>query len=145
MNLDIVDTNIDGSRVSLSRLRYDEASEILGVWITPSDDNTKTLQSLKTEALEWGRKDNNSHSRPEDAYTTLHYNISAKLRHPLAAFTLSETECKRIMFPAINDALPRARIVANLNTTYRDGLVGSLGGGFLSLYHFIGNQEQHVS
>ena len=93
--------DVDSSRVSLSRLRCDEAAEILGVWMAPSGNNTQIIQSLKSEALSWEGKVRNSHPTPEEAWTALHCNISAKLKYPLAACTLSETECKSIMFLAI--------------------------------------------
>ena len=133
VNLDLVANDVNGTRVSLSRLRCDEAAQMLGVWIAPSEDNTKIVQSLKKDALQWGGKVRHSHSTPEEAWTALHCNISAKLKYPLAACTLTETECKSIMFPAIKAALPRAKMASNLTTAFRDGPVGSLGGGPLNV------------
>ena len=109
---------------------------MLGMWMAPSGNNTKIIQSLKSEALSWGGKVRNSHSTLEEVWTALHCNISAKLRYPLEDCTLTEYKCKSIMFPEIRAALPRAHITANLNTAFRDGPVDSLGGGVLSLYHF---------
>ena len=101
VNFDLVATDVDGSRVSLSRLRCDEAAEILGVWMALSGNNKQIIKSLRSAALSWGGKVRNSHSTPEEAWTALHCNISAKLKYPLAACTLSEPECKSIMFPDI--------------------------------------------
>ena len=41
------------------------------------------------------------------------------------------------MYPAIMTALPRARIAPNMGNPFRDGPIGSLGAGVLSLYHFM--------
>ena len=56
VNLDLVANDVDGTRVSLSRLRCDEAAQMLGVWIAPSGDNTKIVQSLKKDAIQWEGK-----------------------------------------------------------------------------------------
>ena len=106
-----------------------------------SGDNTKITKSLKRDDMNWGGKVRNSNSTPEEAWTALHCNISAKLKYPLVACTLSEKECKGIMYPSIKAALPRARIAANLNTTFRDSPVGSLGAGVISLYHTMGTSR----
>ena len=74
----------------------------------------------------------------QEAWTALHTNISAKLKYPLAACTFTEQECKSIMYPAIKAALPRSGITATLATDVRDGPVGSLGAGILSLYNYMG-------
>ena len=80
-------------------------------------------------------------STPEEAWVALRTNIGAKLKYPLPACTLTETECKSIMFPAIRAALPRAGIASSLSVEFRDGPVDSLGVGILSLYHFSGTSR----
>ena len=45
------------------------------------------------------------------------------------------------MSPAIRAALPKAGIVATLETAMRDWPINSLGCGVLSLYHFMGTSR----
>ena len=107
LGLDLVATDSKGERISLQHLRCNEASQMLGVWITPNGDKTKTILQLKVAALDWAGKMRTGHSSAEEAWTALHTNIGAKLKYPLPACTLTETECKSIMFPAIRAALPK--------------------------------------
>ena len=141
VGLDLIATDCNGNRVSLNKLRCDEASEMLGVWLTPNGDKKKTINYLKVAALEWAGKMRIGNSTPEEAWVALRTNIGAKLKYPLPACTLTETECKSIMFPAIRAALPRAGIASSLSVEFRDGPVDSLGVGILSLYHFSGTSR----
>ena len=92
-------------------------------------------------ALDWAGKMRIGHATQEEAWTALTTNIGAKLKYPLPACTLTETECKSIMFPAIRAALPRAGIASSISVEFRDGPVDSLGVGILSLYHFSGTSR----
>ena len=80
-------------------------------------------------------------SSREEAWTALHSNISAKLKYPLPACTLSERECKSIMYPAIKAALPKSGMTSTICTEVRDGPSQSGGGGVLSLFHFMGTSR----
>ena len=118
---------------------------MLGIWIAPNGDRSKQISVLKQAALEWAGKVRIGHCSPEEAWTALHTNISAKLKYPVAACTFSDKECKSIMFPALKAALPRAGIASNINVDMRDGPIGSLGGGCLSLYHFMGTSRTSIA
>ena len=78
------------------------------------------------------------HSSPEEAWTALHTNIGSKLKYPLPACTLTESECKSIMAPAIRSALPRAGISSCIKNEFRDGPSESMGAEVLSLSHYSG-------
>ena len=141
IGIDLVATNIDGERVSLKQLRCDKASEMLGIWLAPNGDKKKLIKELKIAAMEWAGKMRLGHSSPEEAWTALHTNIGAKLKYPLPACTLSEAECKSIMFPAIRAALPKAGIASCISTEFRDGPITSLGAGVLSLFNYMGTSR----
>ena len=68
----------------------------------------------------------------------LKVNVSTRLKYPLACCTLSEKDCKLIMYPAVQAALGKAGIASNLSTRARDGPITSGGAGILSLYHYQG-------
>ena len=40
-DLDLIAINVNGERVSLKKLRCDEASEMLGIWLVQSNDKEK--------------------------------------------------------------------------------------------------------
>ena len=46
-DVDLVAKAPNGDEVSLKRLHVDEAAEMLGVWMTPSENNTKIASTLK--------------------------------------------------------------------------------------------------
>ena len=83
-------------------------------------------------------------SSKDEAWTALHSNISAKLKYPLPACTLSERECKSIMYPAIQAALPKSGITSCIATEIRDGPSRSGGVGALSLFHYMGTSRTSI-
>ena len=127
---------MDGKEVSLKKLRCDEATEILGIWIALDRDTTKLIRTLKLLAVEWDGKIRMGHSSPDEAWTALHTHISAKLEYILTTCTLIIPKCKSIISTAIKAALPRSGIVSNIAVDNRDGPVGSLAVGVLPLYHY---------
>ena len=68
----------------------------------------------------------------------LKVNVSARLRYPLSCCTLTEKECKSIMYPAVRAALGKAGIASNISTRARDGPVTSGGASILSLFYYQG-------
>ena len=53
---DLVATGLDGKVVFLKRLRCNEGTEMLGIWISLDSSNTKILNVLESTALEWVAK-----------------------------------------------------------------------------------------
>ena len=75
---------------------------------------------LKTAGVKWGEVRRGNSSR-EEAWTALHSNISAKLKYPFPACTLSERELKIIMHPAVKADLPKSCITSIICIEVRDG------------------------
>ena len=140
-DIDLVATSSSGERVSLKRLQAHQASKMLGVWIAPDGNHKTIVREQKISAIEWGAKVKSGNSSREEAWQALHSNITAKLKYPLPACTLSESECKSIMYPAIRAALPKAGISARISSSIRDGPIGSGGSGVLSLFNFQGTSR----
>ena len=133
--------DITGERLTLSRLRCDEAAEMLGVWMAPDGNRTKVVAELKASAVEWGGKISQGNTSRREAWTALQSNISARLKYPLPACTLTKKECKSIMYPALKSALPKSGIAACIAGKVRDGPSISGGAGALSLYHYMGTSR----
>ena len=137
-DLDLFAVSESGVPLSLKRLYAHEASEMLGVRIAPDGNTNNLVEHLRTEALLWGAKVSSGHPSPLEAWQALHSNISAKIKYPLPACSLSQQQCKSILYPAIKAALPKAGIASNLVEAVRDGPVSCGGAGIVSLYHYQG-------
>ena len=137
-NMDLVATSSSGERISLKRLHANESSKMLGIHVTPNGNKDELIKDLKTTAINWGTKMRTGHSNKLEAWTALQTNISAKLKYPLPACSLTEAECKSIMWPALKAALPKAGIASYISTAYRDGPRDYGGAGCLSLFHCQG-------
>ena len=139
--IDLVATSPQGDIVSLKRLQAHEASKMLGVWLAPNGDNKKLVTEMKQAAIEWGSKVRSGNPSKKEAWTALQSNITARLKYPLPACTLTESECKSIMWPAIRAALPKSGITSKIAADIRDGPSINGGGGVLSLFHFQGTSR----
>ena len=76
-------------------------------------------------------------------------NISSNLRYPLACSTLTEKECKSIMFPVMSAALLTSSksgvLASSISSPFRDDVPMDDGGvGALSLYHYQGTARTAV-
>lgn len=138
-DLDLFAIAPNGDEVTLKRLHADTSAEMLGIWMSPSGNNSKIVSVLKRQALEWAGKIRLGRPSKEEAFTALKTTISAKLKYPLACSTLSEKECKSIMYPALRAALGKSGFASNLPTRVRDGPISSGGAGIISLFHFQGS------
>ena len=139
LDLDLVATTATGEIISLKRLHSHEASKMLGIWIAPDGNKEKLITELKKEAISWGSHVRTGNSSCKETWIALNTNISAKLKYPLPACTLTENECKSIMWPALQSALPRSGIASSIPTSYRDGPRDYGGAGCLSLFHCQGS------
>jgi len=116
-DFDLVARAADGEFISLTRLNCDDKSEMLGLWMSPSGQNKKMINSLCLAAVNWAAKLCIRRSSQAQAWTVLHTTISSrKLMYPLLALTLTEKECTSIMAPAIFVALSRAGINSGISS-----------------------------
>ena len=67
IDLDLIATNVNGERVSLKKLRCDEASEMLGIWLAPSGSKERTIRVPKLAAIDWACNMRLGYSSPEEA------------------------------------------------------------------------------
>ena len=102
--------------ISLTHLNCDDESEMLGLWMSPSGQNKKMINSLHLAAVNWAAKLRIGRSSQVEAWTALNTTISRKLMYPLSALTLTEKECTTIMAPALHVALPKAGISSSISS-----------------------------
>ena len=89
--------------------------------MSPSNDESKLITELRSKAMSWGAKIRQGNPSHFEAWTALHTNMSARLKYPLPACTLSKKSCGSIMFPALRSALPKSGICATIATDIRHG------------------------
>ena len=137
-DFDLVARNADGDYISLTRLNCDDESEMLGLWMSPSGNNKKMINSLRLAAVNWAAKLRLGRSSQAEAWKALNTTISRKLMYPLPALTLTEKECTYIMAPAIRTALPKAGISSCISSIVRHAPIQSLGLEVPNLYTAMG-------
>ena len=140
-NLTLQATGPDGQLEDLKYLSVTESAEMLGVWMSPSGNKMKLIQVLKQAAVDWAAKVKLGRPSKASAWTALTTNISAKLKFPLACCTLTEKECKSIMYPAVRAALGKLGIASNLKAEFQDGPILDGGAGATSLFHYQGTSR----
>lgn len=141
LDLDLVASDKHDNRVVLFHLRFDEATEMVGVWLAPNGNRKKIISVLKAIAVKWVGSVRRGNSSRKEAWTNLHTNISAKLKYPLPACALIEQEYKSIMHPTIRAVLPKSGVAASMVTEVRDGPSQSGGASVISLYHYMGTSR----
>jgi len=72
----------DDELISLTHLNCDAESKMLGLWISPSDQNKKMINSLCLVAVNWAAKLRFGRSSQAEAWKALHTTISRKLMYP---------------------------------------------------------------
>ena len=140
-NLRLYADDVSGQRVELTYLPCSEASEMLGIWMAPDGNNKQLVSALKEISVDWSSKFQTSSTSSHVAWTALHSTISARLKYPLPASTLSQDECTSIMHPTFKVALPKSGIAANVSTDCRHGPLKSGGYGAISLFHYQGTSR----
>ena len=111
---------------------------MLGVWIAPNGSNTKLVNELRHTALDWNSKVQLGNPYQKEAWLALHTTITAKLKYPLSACTLSSKECKSIMYPVIRIGLPKSDFSLTLCRAIRNCPSACGGAGVLSLFDYQG-------
>ena len=96
-----------GHRNPVQQLATNQAFETLGVLLAPNGCDKESVQALTMHASKWSEKLNQSFLQSVETSQAVTSTIMKKLEYPLAALTLSEKECDKIMSPIIRNALPR--------------------------------------
>jgi hypothetical protein len=93
-----------GKRALIRQLDPAVAAETLGVWLAPDGNNKTAITKLLEKSTLWADKVRTGFLTPGEAWQSLSTTISKQLEYPLLALTLSETECKHIESPMLQQA-----------------------------------------
>ena len=102
--------NKTGSRDALTYVPPHIATEMLGVYIAPTGDESRQISKMITESKKLARKFAPAPLRQSTAWIALTCIANSKLRYPLPATTLSEKTCKSIIWPLLEILLPKCNL-----------------------------------
>ena len=95
----------------LQRLKHDDAKGMVGVHLAPSGQEQTQIQTLRKKTTKWAANIRHSPLDEDAVWTALQHTIPKTVEYPLAATTLSKSNLRHIMAPALMAALPRANLV----------------------------------
>ena len=133
--------NANGVMTNLDQLEPSEARETLGVYLAPDGNNDEAVKRLREKAKAWSNLVTTGHLTAQDVRRAMDTTVIKSLEYPLPALTLSEKECKRIMAPVLEVALPKSNICRTYPRAVVYGPKGTLGLGLNNLYIVQGAKQ----
>jgi hypothetical protein len=105
--------DISEIRKAVRRINISHAEETLGVWIT-LDGNTKTqYEKLLEKAILWAEQMRTGVIKKDETWLAIQSTIWRTLCYPLNAVNLTKQQCKAIMTPILQYALPAMGMCRN--------------------------------
>ena len=94
----------------IKRLEVNDAQEMLGVFISPSGNNERQIQNLLSKAHDYAERVRTCHTYRHEAWLGLTTMAMKALEYCLPATTLTEKDCDKIMWPLLQQFLPRCGV-----------------------------------
>jgi hypothetical protein len=130
-----------GNTVTLRQLEASDAEKTLGVILAPDGNNKQAVEALRKSAEEWSALVKTGHLQAKDVWLALNTTIMKSIEYPLMALTLTEKQCKMIMSPILNVALPAAQVCRNYPRDVAYGPKELIGLGVNNIYLTQGTQQ----
>ena len=127
-------TDIDGRRKALSRREAHSAFETLGVHLAPDGQQQTAFTELKAKAELWASGIKKARLSFEDAWYAWQSTILRSLEYPLAALSLTESQCDRLMAIVKSVALPKSGLVRSFPKHVLHAPLSHLGLDIPNLY-----------
>ena len=131
-----------GQRQEVEKLDMDEARTMLGVNLAADGNNRSQVERMMKAATVWQEAIRTGKLHRSDAWTGLRTTIMKTLEYPLAATTLSQQECNKIMAKVLSASLPAGGVWRHMPRSVVHGPVNMTGLGIPDLYVLQG--AQHV-
>ena len=123
-----------GNMMELRQFEASEASETLGVLLSPDGNDTAAKEALIRKATLWSELIHKGHLKATDVMLAMDTTIVPALQYPLTALTLNEKECTSIMAPILDVALPHSQICRTFPRAVVYGPKALMGLGKTDLY-----------
>ena len=131
-----------GQREPLTLLSAHQGRRTLGVHLHPDGKDSTTVASLISKAQAWADRLRTNPLSASPCWLALNTTIMKTLEYPLPATTMSATDCNRIMWPALQAALPRCHIQRRFPRSLLNAPISAMGLGLPSLY--LTQLQQHI-
>ena len=142
-NMLLTARNHHGHRDKLTYVSPHVATEMLGVYIAPTGDESRQIQKMLDESNKLAKKFAPAPLNQSTAWIALTCIANSKFRYPLPATTLTEKTCRSIIWPLLNILLPKCHITRNFPQKLLYGPGSCLGLDLPSL--FIQQGIYHVA
>ena len=116
-------------RTTLDQHEASVGKSTLGVYLAPNGNNNAAVEYLVGKAKAWRDLIRAGHLERREAWQAVESTIMKTVEYPLAALTLTEKECTKIMDPILSAALSKTSISKNFprHVLYGPQDHGSLG------------------
>ena len=128
----------NGERVPLSQKGPDKASEVLGIWLAPDGNNEKAEEVLTNISRKWADQLRTRPLPKTHAWLAMLSSVSKKLEYPLVALTLTESQCKSIERPLLQQLLKSLGLSKSFPRVVINGPTDYQGLGRRSIYYVMG-------
>ena len=120
---------------TLKALPCHVAKEMLGIFLAPNGSEQDQKRAMKTKATEWGQAALQGCLRPFEVWTALTTGILKTLEYPLAATSLSKSDIREILSPALGPALNACGISRSFPRAILYAPTSLQGFNLRNLYH----------
>ena len=131
---DILVTSPDGMTMPITRLKYLDSREIMGVIQAPSGDMEGQISKLEKIIGKWLPFLTNGYLHRRLVWRGFWGKLWPSLRYPLPAMTLTKIQSKELMMPLLKVLIPKLGVTTALPLAYRYSSVKYLGLGIPSLH-----------
>jgi hypothetical protein len=100
-------------RKAVRRIPTQHAEETLGIWIAPDGNTNTQCKKMIEQAQLWADHMHTGVIRKDETWLALQSTIWRSLCYQLNAVNLAKNQCKKIMSPVLNYALPAMGICRN--------------------------------
>ena len=128
----------NGERAPLPQKGPNEASEVLGIWLAPDGNNEKAETILTNISRKWADQLRTRPLPKTHAWLAMLSSVSKKLEYPLVALTLTESQCKSIERPLLQQLLKSLGLSKSFPRVVINGPTNSQGLGRRSIYYVMG-------
>lgn len=126
--------NHNQQREPLQYLPSDQGKKMLGVFLTPNGSNKLQISKMTEKISQTVEYVRTGHLQPHEAWTALTTMILKSVEYPLPVLTLTEAECKQIMWKILKVYLPKSHINRYITRDVLFGDIGSQGLGIKNIF-----------
>jgi hypothetical protein len=113
-NLDLHVKMIDGEIIPLRQHSPTNSFFTLGIWQSPSGDETKQVEYMTSKIRDWGELTNNNKLTWAQTRIAMRSTIGRTLHYPLTATTISSKQCKKLQKVFLQTILGKMGIVRTI-------------------------------